>query len=34
MHLTYWDWLIIGVYGAVVITIGLRAGFERVVELQ
>jgi SSS family solute:Na+ symporter len=26
MHLGYWDWLIIGIYAVVVITIGLRAG--------
>lgn len=26
MHLAHWDWLIIGVYAVVVITIGLRAG--------
>jgi len=26
MHLSHWDWLIIGVYAVVVITIGLRAG--------
>ena len=26
MHLSHWDWLIIGVYAVIVITIGLRAG--------
>ena len=26
MHLSHWDWLIIGVYAVVFITIGLRAG--------
>jgi SSS family solute:Na+ symporter len=26
MHLAHWDWLIIGVYAVIVVTIGLRAG--------